>query len=359
MFNRIIQPHSIIITVLIFLFIWFLNLIRLNMHYIDPFNNGLKNYEITDIVYAYLSDSTHQKSITTSDLLMVHSGQPDRERLALLIDRLREAEAAVIGVDVLFDQQKEAGVDSFLQAVIRRTPNLVLACEVGQVNAEGNGFNRWKGIDTMFAKHTQIGFVNFPANKTRVIRFFSPQEKVGNDTLPAFTTALLRSYAPEKANELLNRKKRVERIHYSGTQHAFPRQDQTRLLDSLSLEEVKSVVKGKIILVGYIPGTGEGEALKDRHYTPLNQSYTNRSIPDMYGLAIHANVLNMVLNDLYIIEPPTWVNILLLAIFGYLNVLLIHWIYDDFNEVFHGITRCSWKRPSRFRLGSFRRPCPA
>jgi hypothetical protein len=41
MLNRIIQPHSIIITVLIFLFIWFLNLIRLNMHYIDPFNNGL------------------------------------------------------------------------------------------------------------------------------------------------------------------------------------------------------------------------------------------------------------------------------------------------------------------------------
>lgn len=56
MFNCIIQFYSIIIMVLIFLFIWFFNLIWLNMYYIDLFNNGFKNYEIMDIVYVYFSD---------------------------------------------------------------------------------------------------------------------------------------------------------------------------------------------------------------------------------------------------------------------------------------------------------------
>jgi len=59
----------------------------------------------------------------------------------------------------------------------------------------------------------------------------------------------------------------------------------------------------------------------------------------MYGLAIHANVLTMVLNGHYIRELPNWLNWLVLVVFCYLNVLLIHWVYDDFNEVFHGITR--------------------
>jgi len=339
MLNRIIQPHSIIITVLIFLFIWFLNLIRLNMHYIDPFNNGLKNYEITDIVYAYLSDSSRQQPLRTQDLLLVDIGKPDRGRIALLIDRLREAGAAAIGVDVLFKASTVSPADSFLQTVIQRTPNLVLACEVDQVNAKATKFEQWKGVDTAFANYSTLGYVNFPANQTRVIRHFSPQELVGADTLPAFATALLQIYAPGKAAKLLKRNKPVERIHYTGTQYAFPRQEQDRLLDSMSLEEVRSVVHGKIVLLGYLPAPYEGDLLKDRHYTPLNQSYTNRAIPDMYGLAIHANVLNMALEEQFIRELPNWLNVILLAIFGYLNVLLIHWVYDDFNEVFHGITR--------------------
>ncbi|MEQ8706024.1 MAG: CHASE2 domain-containing protein [Phaeodactylibacter sp.] len=339
MLNRIIQPHSIIITVLIFLFIWFLNLIRLNMHYIDPFNNGLKNYEITDIVYAYLRDSTRQQPISTQDMLLVHTGTPDRERIALLIDRLREAGAAAIGVDVLFEKPKTPYADSLLQAVIQRTPNLVLACEVDQINEQGTRFERWKGVDTLFANYSKLGYVNFPANRTRVIRFFSPREQVGQDTLPAFTTALLQTYAPKKAAALLDRKKTVERIYYTGPQYAFPRQEQDQLLDSLNMDEVRSVAEGKMVLLGYIPREGQGDLLKDRHYTPLNQSYTNKSIPDMYGLAIHANVLNMVLKEQYTREIPSWLNVLLLIIFCYLNVLLIHWVYDDFNEVFHGITR--------------------
>lgn len=339
MLNRIIQPHSILITGLIFLFIWFLNLIRLNMHYIDPFNNGLKNYEITDIVYAYLRDTTRERSVKAREILMVNVGEPERIRIARLIDRLREAGAAVIGVDVLFAGRKTAYGDSVLQAVLKRTPNLVLACEVAQLDAQRGRFQRWKGVDTLFARHAQLGFVNFPANQSRVIRYFSAREPVGKDTLPAFATALIQRYAPDRAEQLLSRKRSVEPIYYVGKQSSFARQEQDRLLDSLSLEEVRSIVKGKIVLLGYIPAVEANGSLKDRHYTPLNKSYSTRAIPDMYGLAIHANVLSMILEGQYVRKLPDWFHLPLLVVFCYLNVLLIHWVYDDFNEVFHGITR--------------------
>lgn len=339
MVNRIIQPHSIIITGLIFLFIWLLNLIRLNMHYIDPFNNGLKNYEITDIVYAFFSEIPRYKQSNGVPIVVVHTGEPDREQIARLLLKLHQAGAATIGLDVLFGGRKDPVADSMLQASLKQVPEVVLACELEGVDQSYSKFQNWAGVDTFFSNHAQLGFVNFPANKTKVIRHFSPQEPVGNDTMPAFATALLRQYDPQSAEQLLQRKKAVERIHFIGHRGDFVWQEQKRLLDTLSLEEVRTVVEGKVVLMGYVPDNGRGDPLKDRHYTPLNQSYSSKAIPDMYGLIIHANVISMVLESRYVRELPQWLNWIILLLFCYGNVLLIHWIYDDFNEVFHGITR--------------------
>ncbi len=339
MINRIIQPHSIIITGLIFLFIWFLNLIRLNMHYIDPFNNGLKNYEITDIVYAYLAGQPVEEEGAFLPIVLVHTGEPDRLAIGQLVNKLGEAGAGAIGVDVFFDGRKDAHADSVLQQSLRQTPGVVLACELHDATRSYERFTEWVGVDTFFSNHARLGYVNFPANQTKVIRLFSPQELVGEETMPAFATALLQVYAPEKAEKLLQRKRPVEHIHFTRHRTDYIHHTQENLLHNLSLEEVRSIVQDKIVLVGYIPMEGAGDPLKDRHYTPLNQSYGNKAIPDMYGLAIHANVLTMVLNGHYIRELPKWLNWIILVVFCYLNVLLIHWVYDDFNEVFHGITR--------------------
>ena len=220
-----------------------------------------------------------------------------------------------------------------------QTPNVVLACELEDRSGKYEGFTNWVGVDSSFSEHAKLGYVNFPANRTKVIRLFSPWEPVGQDTLPAFATALLEAYQPGATEKLRRRNKTVEPIHFTRHADDFVHHPQQRLLDSLSLEEVRSIVQDKIVLVGYVPVDGEGDALRDRHYTPLNQDYGNKAIPDMYGLAIHANVITMVLNGQYVNTLPNWLNWVILVVFCYLNVLLIHWVYDDFNEVFHGITR--------------------
>ncbi|MFT4687773.1 MAG: hypothetical protein ACI94D_002742, partial [Neolewinella sp.] len=100
MIRRLPDLHSIIITVAILVFIWMLNLVRLNLHYLDPFNNGFKEYDVTDIVYANLSE---KRTVPAENIVIVNSGRPDRTRIAQLVNKLNAAGARVIGLDLYFN----------------------------------------------------------------------------------------------------------------------------------------------------------------------------------------------------------------------------------------------------------------
>ncbi|MEO0341722.1 MAG: CHASE2 domain-containing protein, partial [Bacteroidota bacterium] len=306
------------------------------MHYLDPFNNGVKNYEITDIVYAYLSE---QPKYQETEVIIVNSGQPDRAKITKLVNRLSEAGAKVIGLDFFFQELRGNKIDTLLQESLKKAGNVVLACELYQIDDNNEQFDRIIGVDTFFSNHAQLGYVNFPANATKTIRIFSPREKVEGTYFPAFTSAIMQQYNTTAYQGLINRGNDFERIFYIGNKDDFTRYELSQLTDTLSVEEVSMVVKDKIVLVGYAAEDIWANPLTDRHYTPLNKNYSGKSIPDMYGVVIHANVLSMVLRSNYIREVPRWLNILLTIIFCYFNVLLIHWIYKKFHETFHGITR--------------------
>lgn len=336
MFKRLLQPHSIIITIMIFMFISLLNILRLNMHYLDPFNNGIKDYEITDIVYSYLDEQPKYKE---DQIYIVNSGQPDRLKLARLVQKLDAADAAVVGLDFFFESLRDNATDTLLQESFRGDLPVVLACELLDIEQEDENFEGTIGVDPFFAEHADLGYVNYPANETRTIRLFSPKEKIGDQYQLAFPTAILKAYDPSIYAELLDRNREIEHIFFMGNKDDFSRNDIDRVLDSTSVDELREIVANKIVLVGYAPEDIWANPLIDRHYTPLNKNYGSKAIPDMYGIVIHANVLSMVLNRNYVERAPKWLSYLLAILFCYFNVLLIHWIYFKFHEAFHGITR--------------------
>lgn len=335
MLKWLIQPHGIIITALIFLFIWILNFLRLNMHYLDPFNNGLNEYEITDIVYANLS---RLPEYTEDQIVLVNSGQPDRVQLARLVNKLDSAGAAVIGLDFLFEKMTSNPVDTFLRNSIEKA-NVVLACELQDTKETYETFDTIVGIHPYFSGAAPQGYVNFPVNATKTIRLFSAKEMVNQDTVLSFAAAIIKKFQPDAAKKLLRRKNQLEHIHFLGNKDDFFRHDIDRLLDSVSLKEVTEIVKDKIVLVGYVAEDVWASPLTDRHYTPLNKEYGGKSIPDMYGVVIQANIISMVLRNNYVKTFPKWLSRILSVLFCYVNVLLIHWIYVHFHEAFHGITR--------------------
>ena len=63
--------------------------------------------------------------------------------------------------------------------------------------------------------------------------------------------------------------------------------------------------------------------MKDRYYTPLNERSSGRSIPDMFGVIIHANIISMLLDEDYIDDVPEW----LLYLFSFFIFFINYYIF--------------------------------
>jgi CHASE2 domain-containing sensor protein len=131
----------------------------------------------------------------------------------------------------------------------------------------------------------------------------------------------------------------VEHIYFTGHRQDFIFNQLDRMLDTMTIAEVRATCQDRIVLVGYAPDDPWANSLLDRHYTPINPRYDTKSIPDMYGIVIHANVLQMVLSEQYIRSVPRWLAFLLSVLICYANVRFFRWVYRRFNQSFHGITR--------------------
>lgn len=330
----IVKPHSILVTIVLFLFIGVLDMIRFNLHFLDPFNNGLKDYEVTDIVFSRLED--HTQVTFCEEVVLVNIGQPDRVRITQMLQKLHSYRPRSIGLDVLFEKDMDPLVDSALEATMAAIPNLVLATKLGDFLPDEDRFVLSEDQNAKFLKDNLTGYTNFLSADTFTVRMFSPFEVTVNGPADAFAVAVAREANPEAVRRLEDRRNEVERINYIGPE-SFTTVSSEVLLDSAYNGE--DLFRNKIVLMGYIGEESWAESINDKLYTPLNPKYTGRALPDMYGVVIHANIIAMILSDNYIYDFPKWLVTLLEILFTYVNVVMIHWIYRRFHVAFHPITR--------------------
>jgi CHASE2 domain-containing sensor protein len=59
----------------------------------------------------------------------------------------------------------------------------------------------------------------------------------------------------------------------------------------------------------------------------------------MYGIAIHANIIQMILDGKFINKVPRWLSFALALLCCYFNVLLVDWIEDRYPRIYHPVTR--------------------
>jgi CHASE2 domain-containing sensor protein len=143
--------------------------------------------------------------------------------------------------------------------------------------------------------------------------------------MPSFTTAVIKMFDPVKGAALSKRKQQKTEIRYFGDQQNF---------NYLEFEEVMSPtfnidsLKDKIVLLGYmgLPNNSPNRLDEDRLFTPLNKQLSGRSLPDMYGTVVIANILRMELDNDYIYAFPVWLNWLLAFIFSWILLpLFVRW----------------------------------
>ncbi|MEM6726686.1 MAG: CHASE2 domain-containing protein, partial [Bacteroidota bacterium] len=229
--------------------------------------------------------------------------------------------------------------DTLLQASLRNVKQVVLGVELFHDPEVPGAYLDSVAVDTFFTNQVKLGFVNFPGDENRTIRWFDPTSTLPGEPIHAFATELVQQYAPAKADILLARNDGFEEIHFLGDRDNFIRFDIQQAIDVIPLVDLKKAVEGKIVLIGYATEDEWLNPLIDRHYTPLNKSYTGKTIPDMYGVVLHANVLRMIIEEEYIVLLPAWITLIINVLFCYFNVLIIYWIYHKFHDAFHGVTR--------------------
>lgn len=296
----------------------------LNFSSLNPFSRGVKDYQFTDVIFSKFNDEKFDERI-----VLVNIGKPDRGEIAQVIQSVRSAR--VIGVDVIFEGKKETLKDSLLRSVILSSDHLVLA---DHFTFDKNRVPHT--CDTSFCNEHNIGFVNFNTRPNYSVRYYTPYFEHQSYKYPSFSSRIVELYEPVKAKVLKQRGNLAEQIYYSGSQNGFVRLQASDVLDA---QFDTTIVKDKIVLLGYMGQSEWDESIKDKFYTPMNDKVGLKSTPDMFGVVIHANIISMVLDGCYINEISKRWNILL-NIFWIVGLIIIfRWIWSRVNTGYFKLVR--------------------
>lgn len=259
-------------------------LIFLNLNVLDPFYKAFKDFSFTDLYYSKLNEN--QKIDT--NIIMVNIGHSDRFTIAQTIEKVQEQNPKVIGLDAIFKDRKMAFTDSILKSVLDKYDNIVTSYYFDEDSIVSNH-------EFFKTQNTIEGYINInDAKGNVVIRDFiglKPEtDKLSFAAQIAIQSEKLSAKDSKKLNERIP-------INYFGNLDSFLTFDIDEILESESIPAIEN----SIVLFGYLGSPmGNPFDVEDKHFTPLNETFVGRSTPDMFGLIIHANIINMLTNGTFI-----------------------------------------------------------
>ena len=321
------ERDTIFATIAVFVFLVLLGLIPINFYVLNPMKLALKDFDFNDITYAKLEKG--KDNPIDPRIVIVNIGHLDRAEIGFLIDKVNSYQPRVIGLDTWFEKEKDPEKDAILQEAFLRTKNMV-AVSVA-IPGEHDFTIQKNHFDDAIAKR---GYANLIGEDIGTIRNYSPFEIVNGEKYPQITTAIVREFDTVAYNNLVKRNKEVETINYAR------RVNQYQIIehDDLMMDNVEgSLLKDKIVLMGYI--NLDQNDIEDKKFTPMNAKFAGKSLPDMNGIIVQANIISMVLDDNYIKKTPKWVAWLLAVFIGWIHMSLFIRYYLEDHIWFHLVAK--------------------
>ena len=327
------EKDTIFSTLWVFVFIVVLGSIPINFYFLNPLKLAMKDFDFNDMAYAKLGKGKDTKLDST--IVIINIGDLDREGLAMLIDKTASYGPRAIGLDVWMEEAREPAKDSFMQAVVSRTPNLVLASRFKGAADKDEGVY-FSNYFKPYASGTE-GYVNFFDEEIATLRIWNPTLKVRIDSTtkirhPSFVYSLLRLYDSAILKTLPSKKKEI--INYTRRTHQYQIIEPNDLLfDKVDT----SAIRGRIALLGYI--NTDPTNIDDKKFTPMNEKFYGKTVPDMNGIVVHANIISMVLEKNYIKKLPLWVVWLVAIFIGWLHMSFFIRYYLENHIWFHLVAK--------------------
>ncbi len=289
--------------------------------FLNPILGRIEYLNITDISLDAIF-AVKDAEFADSRVKVVNVGEiaptPDG-MIALLIRKLHALGARVIGIDIIFDEQhferfpaeRQEEIDALISA-LHDVPGVVVA----------NGFDAASGkpaftLDPRVrASPARYGFANLIPDPDGVVRRFLPRTEVEGNQWLSLPVEMLSVAEHAAIAPLLQLPAEPQIIYYTGTFFQF---------ECAPIEDVVfgsmydgDYFKDAIVLVGFV-NEGGLFYLGDTHKTPMGKKIGIEG-PDMPGVIIHANVINMLLKGTFISPIPVWGDWLLVFLLTYLSI---------------------------------------
>ncbi|MCS7052957.1 MAG: adenylate/guanylate cyclase domain-containing protein [Ignavibacterium sp.] len=283
-----------------------------------------------------------------------------RNLFAKLIKNLNESGVKVIGIDILFNEEDryDKKNDSLFLYEIKKLNNVVLAAKLDElderfiIQSEGNKkkYNNYfyEGDDDL------IGFVNVIPDFDGIIRHYYPKyyDVYSERNLSTFSFKIFEKYLKLVSKNDSNSfqkyfdeiKLHIENksllINFYGPSKTFPTIELIDVLDDVELKTVTEIETGeeintwddslsglkysdlfkdKIVLIGSI----EPED-KDIYPVPISEESQMQFGNLMYGVEIHANVVQMLVDKNLIKKIPNSIFTILI----FITAFLLNYLFD-------------------------------
>lgn len=312
--------------------LWLLSLIALRVDFLNPFVQSLRDFEMTDVIFSKL----HPTDLADTNIVIVNIGNLSRPDIARQIDRITAQSPKVIALDAFFMKEKTQELDSPLVAAIARSKGKLIMISRLRYNDSTETFDTCLRSHPKFSAAT--GFANLiteEAKGHKTVRTFSPKETVDSIREYSFAVAAAMHYDRAATERFIGRNSVLEIINFRGNYQHFYTFDANQCLDTST---DLSVMQGKIVVLGFMGESLSQSSLDDIFFTPLNTRPAGRTLPDMYGIVVHANIISMILKGEYINSFPEWFELVLNILLAYSCVWGFSYIYVHRQNWFDSIT---------------------
>jgi CHASE2 domain-containing sensor protein len=322
------KPHVevIVSTAITFLILGLLSFIFFNTKFLNPIYHSIKDFQSTDI---YFSQYKAKAKGYNQDIVLVNIEDADRNQIANSLGELLNHKPTVIGLDVCFFDKKETQTDSILKSVLS-SEKIILASQFDY----SSGNPEVLKTNDFFEVSNREGFGNFLGDSSATVRYVAPFVAVDNTQYLSFSSKILEIVSSECFETLKLRNNNTEIINYRDEDFI-----KIHINDISNGRFSRDFFKDKIILMGYMGDYSGRKVLEDLHVTPLNKNIGGISIPDMYGVEIHAHILAMMLEKQYINEMPTWISGLIAVVICALHMYVFIFLFVKNHLWFHVLAK--------------------
>lgn len=292
--------EALIASLLVIIIDLLLSFFPLKFELIRPIKQGFNDFDIYDLRYTGNANKLNKKDTNITILCIADT----RTEIAEQINIVSSFHPKVIAVDALFENNRDnnliknnAGDDVLINA-IRNAGKIIVASKY----AGKNVVEKDSVVKSFFAdsiKNLNDGLYNLIEGEEEVNRNFIPFFKVNNKKYPSFTTSIIKEISAESYAQLEKRNNDIEVINYSGNSNHYNVVSLEKFRQYKNTNELNDLFNNKIVLLGFIKDKPP-YVLEDLHFSPLNGKFAGKSFPDMYGIIIHANIIEMALSDNYI-----------------------------------------------------------